>query len=101
MKKNETTSALNSPEKNKEELITDKWDKKLNDYENYVKEYLIHYKKSLKGNTVSLSKYHYLKVKSDSLSKKLNKGIKKELLTKKQRAKIFKIREKIMNACCN
>ena len=57
MKKNETTSALNSPEKNKEELITDKWDKKLNDYENYVKEYLIHYKKL----NIRLSELSFLK----------------------------------------
>ena len=45
MKKNETISIQNVLEKNKEELILDKWDKKLNDYNNYVKEYLIHYKK--------------------------------------------------------
>lgn len=101
MKKNETISIQNVLEKNKEELILDKWDKKLNDYNNYVKEYLIHYKKSLKGNSVSLSKYPYLKVKSESLSKKLNKGIEKELLTKKQVSKVFKIQKKIVNACCD
>ncbi|MDI6051275.1 MULTISPECIES: hypothetical protein [unclassified Flavobacterium] len=101
MTRNETISILNVSEKNKEELILDKWDEKLNDYDNYVKEYLIHYKKSLKGNMASLSKYPYLKVKSESLSKKLNKGIKKELLTKKQLTKVFKIRKKIVNACCN
>ncbi|MFV8347744.1 hypothetical protein [Flavobacterium sp. ZB4P13] len=95
MKKNETKSLLNVLEKNKEELILDKWDEKLNDYDNYVKEYLIHYKKSLKDNTLSLSRYPYLKVKSESLSKKLNKG------TKKQLTKVFKIRKKIVNACCN
>ncbi|MFV8322340.1 hypothetical protein [uncultured Flavobacterium sp.] len=101
MKKNETISIQNVLEKNKEEIILNKWDKKLNDYNNYVKEYLIHYKKSLKGNSISLSKYPYLKVKSESLSKKLNRGIEKELLTKKQLTKVFKIREKIVNACCN
>lgn len=58
-------------------------------------------KKSLKGNSVSLSKYPYLKVKSESLSKKLNKGIEKELLTKKQVSKVFKIQKKIVNACCD
>ncbi|WP_262711300.1 hypothetical protein [Flavobacterium sp. GT3P67] len=41
MKKNEAKSILNVPEKNKEELILDKWDEKLNDYNNYVKEYLM------------------------------------------------------------
>jgi hypothetical protein len=91
----------NVPEKNKKKVILDKWDEKLNDYDNYVKAYLIRYKKSLKGNTISLSKYPYLKVKSESLSKKLNKGMQNELLTKKQLAKVFKIREKIVNACCN
>lgn len=101
MKKNETISIQNVLEKNKEELILDKWDKKLNDYNNYVKEYLIHYKKSLKGNSVSLSKYPYLKVKSESLSKKLNKGIEEELLSKKQVSKVYKIRKKIVNACCD
>ncbi len=101
MKKNETISIQNVLENNKEEIILNKWDKKLNDYNNYVKEYLIHYKKSLKGNSISLSKYPYLKVKSESLSKKLNRGIEKELLTKKQLTKVFKIREKIVNACCN
>ncbi|MDI5899525.1 hypothetical protein QLS91_16860 [Flavobacterium sp. LB2P84] len=101
MKKNETKSILNVPEKNKEETILDKWDEKLNDYDNYVKDYLIHYKKSLKGNTISLSRYPYLKVKTENLSKKLNKGIKKELLTKKQLTKVYKIRKKIVNACCN
>ncbi|MGZ9735704.1 hypothetical protein [Flavobacterium sp. GNP002] len=101
MKKNENISIQNVLENNKEEIILNKWDKKLNDYNNYVKEYLIHYKKSLKGNSISLSKYPYLKVKSESLSKKLNRGIEKELLTKKQLTKVFKIREKIVNACCN
>ncbi len=101
MKKNEAKSILNVPEKNKEVLVLNKWDEKLNDYDNYVKEYLIHYKKSLKGNTISLSRYPYLKIKSESLSKKLNKGIKKELLTEKQLTKVFKIRKKIVNACCN
>lgn len=101
MKKSETNSFQNVQEKNKEEINLDKWDKKIKVYNNYVKEYLLHYKKSLKGNSVSLSKYPYLKVKSEVLSEKLNKGVKKELLTKKQINKVFKIREKIVNSCCS
>ena len=38
MKKNETISIQNVLENNKEEIILNKWDKKLNDYNNYVKE---------------------------------------------------------------
>lgn len=101
MKKNETISLQNVPKKNKEEFVPNKWDRKLNDYNNYVKEYLKHYKKSLTGNSISLSKYPYFKAKSESLDKKLSKGIEKELLTKKQLTTVFKIQEKIVNACCN
>ena len=100
MEKNKTINILNVTKK-KEELTLNKWDKKLNDYNYYVKEYLKHYKKSLKGNSISLSKYPYFKLKSESLNKKLNKGIKKELLTKKQQTTIFKIRKKIVNTCIN
>ena len=101
MKKNEIVTFLNVTEKNNEEIIPDKWDEKVNAYNNYVKEYLIHYKKSIKGNNISTSRYPYFKVKSENLSKKLNKGIKKKLLSKKQLSQVFKIREKIVNACCN
>ena len=101
MKENEAISLQNAPKKNKEEFVPNKWDKKLNDYNNYVKEYLKHYKKSLTGNSISLSKYPYFKAKSERLNKKLSKGIEKELLTKKQLATVFKIREKIVNTCCN
>ena len=47
---------------NIEKVGGNKWDKQFDDYDNYVKEYLIHYKKSLKGNLVSLAIYPYMKV---------------------------------------
>ena len=76
-----------------------KWDKRVDDYENYVKEYITHYKKSLKGNSISLSKYPYLKVKCEALGLKLDKAIKKELLTNKQIKKVLRIQLKIVTTC--
>jgi di/tripeptidase len=87
--------------KEKENQVCDKWNKKIQDYDNYVKEYLKNYKKSLQKNTVSLSKYPYMKIKSEALNKKLNKAMDNGLLTKTQIKKILKIQLKIVNKCCD
>lgn len=79
----------------------EKWNKKIQDYDNYVNKYLKNYKKSLQGNTVSLSKYSYMKIKSEALNTKLNKAMDKGLLTKNQIKKILKTQVKIMNECCD
>ena len=87
--------------KEKENQVCDKWNKKIQDYDNYVKEYLKNYKKSLQKNTVSLSKYPYMKIKSEAINKKLNKAMDNGLLTKTQIKKILKIQLKIVNKCCD
>lgn len=87
--------------KEKENRVFDKWNKILQDYDNYVKEYLKNYKKSLQGNTISFSKYPYMKIKSEALNKKLNKAMEKGLLTKNQMKKFLKIQLKIVNKCCD
>jgi hypothetical protein len=97
MIKNDAAFVLNDTAKKKD----DKWNKRVNDYENYVKEYITHYKKSLKGNSISLSKYPYMKVKGEALGMKLDKAQKKELLTNKQIKKVLKIQMKIVNTCCD
>lgn len=76
-----------------------KWDKCLDDYENYTIEYIKQYKKSLKGNGISLSKYPYMKAKSEALCEQLNAAQDKELLSKKQLKRISKIQMKMVNAC--
>lgn len=76
-----------------------KWDKCLDDYENYTKEYIKHYKKSLKGNLISLSQYPYRKAKSEVLCEQLNKAHDKDLLDEKQLKRISKIQMKMVNAC--
>lgn len=86
-------------EKCNEKPLNNKWDKYLDDYNNYLKEYIKHYKKSLKGNTVSLSKYPYMKAKSEALYERLSKAQNKSLLTEKQIKRIAKIQIQIANPC--
>ncbi len=78
-----------------------KWDKYLDDYENYLKEYIKHYKKSLKGNLVSLSKYPYMKARSEALCEQLNNVQNKALLNEKQLKRKSKIQMKIIFTCCD
>lgn len=80
-------------------LSSKKWDKCLDDYENYTKEYIKQYKKSLKGNAVSLYQYPYMKAKSEALCEKLNEAQNQCLLTEKQLKHISKIQMKIINSC--
>ncbi|TRX15925.1 hypothetical protein [Flavobacterium franklandianum] len=80
--------------------LTTKWDKCLDDYKNYLKEYIKHYKKSLKGNLISLSKYPYLKAKSEALSEQLTGAQNEGLLTEKQIQRITKIQIKTLYTSC-
>lgn len=82
--------------KNKQKPI--KWAKSLDDYSNYVKEYIKHYNKSLAGNPVSLAKYPYMKIRSESLAAQLEKAKDKSILTEKQIKRLCKINLKIDSA---
>ncbi|WP_291097845.1 MULTISPECIES: hypothetical protein [unclassified Flavobacterium] len=101
MKKNDSAIISKTVEKCTTKPINNKWDKLLCDYNNYVKEYISHYKKSLKGKLVSLSKYPYMRAKSEILYERLDKAQNKALLTKKQIKRMSKIQMKIVNACCS
>lgn len=74
MIKNDTRFVLNDMPKKENPIINYKWVKRVVDYANYAKEYITHYKKSLKGNSISLSKYPYMKVKWEALGMKLEKA---------------------------
>lgn len=82
----------------KNKVKTAKWARRLDDYGNYVKEYLKHYKKSLTGNPISLAKYPYMKIKSEVLAGRLMKAKDKSILTEKQIKRLSKINLKIVNA---
>lgn len=100
--KSETNSSENKTATSKDDTQKkgpNKWEKCLDDYDNYTKEYIKQYKKSLKGNGISLSKYPYMKAKSDALCEKLEKAKNQGFLTEKQLQRISKIQQKIMNTC--
>lgn len=80
-------------------LLDNKWDKCLVDYNNYTKKYIKHYKKSIDGDAISLSKYPYMKARSEALFQKLFDAQKKTLLTKKQIKRICQIQIKIATPC--
>ena len=80
--------------------LSKKWEKCLDDYENYTKEYIRQYKMSLKGNLISLSKYPYMKVKSESLCQQLYNAQNKGILTEKQVNRMSKIQIKTLCSCC-
>lgn len=82
-----------------EKPLNTKWDKCLIDYNNYTKEYIKHYKKAIDGNSNSLSKYPYLKAKSEALYTQLFLAQEKNFLTEKQIQRIYKIQIKIANTC--
>jgi hypothetical protein len=99
MGETENTITSEMSEKHTAQPLISKWDKCLTDYDNYLKEYIKHYKKSLRGNLDSLSKYPYMKEKSEALCEQLNGAQNKELLTEKQVKRISKIQMRMVNAC--
>jgi len=85
--------------KNCNEKSLKKWNKCLTDYNNYLKKYIKHYKKSIKGDAVSLSKYPYMKVKSEVLHQHLSNARNKSFLTEKQIKRWSKIQKQIATPC--
>ena len=99
MKEKDTEVISKKTENCSNKPLNKKWDKCLNDYNNYLKEYIKQYKKSLKGNFISLLKYPYLKAKSEAIYERLYDAQNKALLTKKQIKRIAKIQSQIANPC--
>src|SRR3970282_567872 len=94
----ENNDTLYSPlEEVKNKIKTAKWSKRLDDYGNYVKEYIKHYNRSLTGNTISLAKYPYMKIKSEVLAGRLKKAKDKSILTEKQIKRFSKIKMKVIH----
>ncbi|QBN19660.1 hypothetical protein [Flavobacterium nackdongense] len=102
MEMNPNTSAHHTiqPKRCPTKLLRNKWDKRLDDYENYLKEYVKHYKKSLKGNLISLAKYAYMQAKSEDLFELLTQAQNKGLLTENQLKRIEKIQLKTLYSNC-
>ena len=65
-------------------IHNNKWDKYLDDYNNYFKEYKKHYKNSQNGDEISLSLYPYMRAKLEVLKQRIIKAKDNKRLTKQQ-----------------
>lgn len=86
---------------NAEKPLSSKWEKRLDDYNNYTKEYIEHYQKALQGNTASLSIYPYMKARSEALYEQLYYAGQQSLLTEKQIQLITRIYNQKIKTCLN
>ena len=73
-----------------------KWDRYLDDYNNYLKEYKKHFKNSQNGDEISLSLYPYMKAKWEVLKERIAKASAEKRLTEKQIKRVSKINMKIV-----
>lgn len=95
MKASENIFVAENTIKRRSKIHHNKWDKYLDDYNNYFKEYKKHYKNSQNGDEVSLSLYPYMRAKWEVLKERITKAIDKKCLTKKQVKRVTKINMKI------
>ena len=68
-----------------------KWDKFIEDFDNYLREYKMHYRNSQNGNEISLSLYPYMREKCEVLKGKINKANEKKHLSENQINKSIKL----------
>lgn len=98
MKEKDNSFAIDFPLKKLRSPKINKYNKYLDDYNTYTKNYIKHYKKSTMGDIISLSKYPYLKIKSENVEKKLHKAQIQSALTKKQIKRFIELKMKLVKA---
>jgi hypothetical protein len=94
MKASENVFVLENTMKKRGKIHTNKCDKYLDDYNNYIKEYKKLYKNSQNGDEISLSLYPYMLVKWEDLRNRITRAYAKKCLTKKQIKRVIKINMK-------
>lgn len=72
------------------------WDKLLNDYENYVNQYIAMYKKAMSGDATAMTEYVKLMEKAQKLADQLEKA--EDDMTSAQIQRYLKITQKMANA---
>ena len=70
----------------------------LNDYEDYVDEYIVFYKKAAKGDLDAMSDYQKLQGKAEKFDAKMAKARNNNNLTAKQVSRFLEIQTKMGNA---
>lgn len=89
-------TALSS--KKEKKCKTNKWDKSLLDFKNYTRKYIKHYKKSLTGDLISLTKYPYMKIRTEIIAERLLKAQRKSVLSSEQIDRFVKIKMKVIKS---
>jgi hypothetical protein len=74
------------------------WDKMLDDYEDYVDEYIKFYKKAIKGDQSAMSEYPALIEKATKLQTSMENAQKDNELSSNQIQRMMKIQTKMTNA---
>ena len=98
MRANERVLVLENVEQIKDNTRDCKWDRYLDDYNNYVKEYNKHYLNAQKGDQRSIALYPYMKEKWETLKKRLIKAYNNKRLSERQIKRVIKINMKIVKA---
>lgn len=74
------------------------WDKMLNDYEDYVDEYIKFYKKAMKGDNSAMSQYPSMMEKANSLQSSMQEAQNNNELNSTQISRMIKIQSKMAKA---
>ena len=101
MRASERVLVIEKTGKKKHNNANCKWDRYLDDYNNYVKEYNKHYLNAQKGDERSLSLYPYMQEKEEELKKRIVKAYNNKRLSEGQMKRVIKINMKIVTACIN
>lgn len=79
-------------------LSEEEYDEMLDDYEDFVDEYIKFYKKAKEGDVNAISSYPALLEKAEKLDGKFERANKNDHLTSKQVSRYIEIQKKMMNA---
>jgi hypothetical protein len=77
---------------------SENWDQMLNDYEQYVDEYIKFYKLAMKGDASALSEYPEMMEKATNLSESMQKAQNDNQLSVKQLNRMAKIQTRMLQA---
>lgn len=83
---------------NKTSTDSKNWNKVLDNYEDYINEYIKYYKKAKNGDISALKEYPKLMRKAEELQKSLTQAQNDNSLTTKQISRMTKIQTKMLNA---
>lgn len=85
-------------EEDGEPLSEKEYNEMLDDYEGFVDEYIVFYKKAMKGDMDALSSYPKLLEKAEKFDSKMDRARNNDNLTSKQISRFIEIQKKMMNA---